>query len=106
MSKETKVKKQEELPEMKGKGVELLSIPEIENVANEYKAIRDKRMEITEKEVKAKAVLLITMQRHKDKLPKDSTNGTSFYRFDDRIVELQPGSENVKVKSVHAENED
>jgi hypothetical protein len=106
MSKETKVKKQEELPEMKGKGVEVLSIPEIESAAESYREIRDKRMELTEKECKAKEVLLITMQRHKDKLPKDSTNGTSFYRFDDRIVELQPGSENVKVKSVHAENED
>ena len=64
--------KQAELP-----GVERKKIKEIEDAAESYVALRDKRMAILTKEVEAKAALLDTMHKHK----------LTLYRLDDgRIV--------------------
>ncbi len=76
--------KQIELP-----GVERKKIKEIEDAAESYVALRDKRMALLEKEIESKAVLLDTMHKHK----------LTVYRLDDgRIVEVLP-TEKVKVKA-------
>ena len=70
------------------KGIERPVIKAIEDAAEDYETIRDKRMALTEKEIEAKSKLLDLMKKHKCKL----------YRYDERIVELVPGEDGVKVK--------
>jgi len=76
-------KNQEEL-----KGIERPSIKDIEEAAAAYETVRDQRMALTQEEIKSKAALLALMKKHKQKK----------YRFDERIVEIVPGEESVKVK--------
>lgn len=82
-------------------GMEAPNIPEIEDAASEYVKIRDKRMKLTEQEIAAKCTLLETMRKHSGKLTENG-NGEKIYQFDDEIVLLQPGKENVKVKHASA----
>ena len=69
-------------------GMERPKVKEIEDAAEDYVAIRDKRMSLTEKEVDARAVLLAAMEKHK----------LDAYRFDDRVVIVLPAKK-VKVKT-------
>ena len=71
--------KQTELP-----GIERKKIKDIEDAAESYVAVHDKRISMTEKEVEAKAALLDAMHKHK----------LTVYRFDERIIEVTP-KENV-----------
>lgn len=80
-------KKQGELP-----GVEAPSIPEIDDAADSYVALRDKRMALTEKEIDARAVLIAAMDKHK----------LTSYRYDDNVVTVEP-SEKVHVKKAKEE---
>jgi hypothetical protein len=77
-------KKQTEL-----KGIEA-PFPAVEDAAEKYIDVRDKRMSLTEKEVDARAVLVHEMQKEK----------LTSYRFDDQVVTLLPGKEKVRVKTV------
>lgn len=61
-------KKQTEIP-----GTEAPSIPAVEEAAEEYRAIRDERMALSEKETSAQAALVAAMTSH---------NLTS-YRYED-----------------------
>ena len=79
----------EDLPGVEGEGVAQKKIPAVTKAANRYVEVRDARKALTDKEVDAKAVLLNAMHEH----------GLTIYRFDDYIVELKNGKENVKVKS-------
>lgn len=84
-------RKQQELP---GKEFEKVVIQEIEDAAEEYRAFRDERMGLAEKEKQAKAKLLTTMQTH----------GQTTYRYLDedeteRRVFVEPKT-NVKVSKV------
>lgn len=81
-------------------GMEAPSIPEIETAADAYAKIRDKRMKLTEQEITSKAALIEVVKAHKDELSLDA-EGNRCYRFDDVMVILKPGKENVKVKHVH-----
>lgn len=65
--------KQQEL-----KGVERKVIKAVENAADDYVDVRDKRMALTTKEVDARAVLIAAMQ----------DAGVTSYRYDDRIITL------------------
>lgn len=79
----------EDLPGIEGEGVAQKKIPAVTKAANRYVEVRDQRMALTDKEVDAKAVLLNAMHE----------NGLTIYRFDDYIVQIKEGKENVKVKS-------
>ena len=79
----------DDLPGIEGEGVAQKKIPAVTKAANRYVEVRDQRMSLTEKEVDAKAVLLNAMHE----------NGLTIYRFDDYIVHIKAGKENVKVKS-------
>jgi len=74
--------KQQRLPGVEG------SIPELEKLAYEYAAVRDKRMELTEEEVKSKAQILEFMGKRK----------INNYKYDEVTVERVPGKESVKVR--------
>jgi hypothetical protein len=85
-------------------GMEKPSIPEIEEAADAYVSIRDKRMAMTEKEVAAKTNLLQVLLSHESEL-SPGEDGSKLYRFDDEIVLLKPGKRVVKVKSAHEDEE-
>lgn len=91
-----------ELPGIKGPGVAPVVIPEINKMAEAYIRERDKRMELTPKEVAAKDALIAAIHKAADdgKLKRDR-DGTVIYNYDDNQVILNPGKETVKVKSVH-----
>lgn len=89
-------KKQSDLPEMEGEGVTLPSIPEIDDAADAYIALRDKRIALLAKELAAKEELRNLM--HSNKLKR--------YNYDDRIVELVETTEKVKVKKAKDEDEE
>lgn len=80
-------KKQLEIP-----GTEPVTIPEIEEAADTYVALRDKRMALTQKEIDARAVLIAAMDEHK----------LTSYRYDDNVVTVEP-SEKVHVKKAKQE---
>jgi hypothetical protein len=86
----------EDLPGVEGEGVAQKKIPAVTKAANKYVEIRDRRMELTEQEVDAKAVLLNAMHE----------NNLTIYRFDDYVVTMKPGKENVKVKTADAPDEE
>ncbi len=97
--KPTNKKSNPDLPAMKGPGVEQPEIAEIEEAAEAYVNIRDKRMKLTESEVSTRAVLSTVMHAHAGELPKDE-DGNTFYPFDGRRVILLCGKERIKVKSM------
>lgn len=93
--------REQDLPEMVGAGVEKKTVPEIENAANEYVDVRDKRRSILEEEIKLKAELLAAMHKA----------GVKVYEFDGKVVTIKPkdATENVAVKvkkEVEVEEED
>lgn len=91
--------KQTELP-----GTERPAIPEIDEAADAYRSVRDKRMKLTEQEITAKTNLIEVMRANAKKLAVNAA-GERIYRYDDEVVVLEPGKENVKVKHASAEPE-
>ena len=80
-------KKQKELP-----GIEKPVIKEIEDAADEYVEVRDKRMSLTEREVEKRAALIGVMRAHKVKS----------YKYDGRLITLKE-TDKVKVKTLKDE---
>src|SRR6266436_4885032 len=99
MALETKPKNTE-LPGIEGDGVAPLSIPEIDKLAEKYVRERDKRCELTPKEVEAKENLIAAIHKHveADTIQKDR-DGTVVYRYEDQTIILKPGKETLKVKA-------
>lgn len=93
-------KRQLEIP-----GTERKEIKEIEDSAEHYRAVRDKRMRMTEMEVAAKTDLIQVMLTHEADL-EPGEDGTKVYRYDDEIVILKSGKVNVKVKAAHDDDAD
>lgn len=91
-------RKNQELPGLAGAGpgVEPLTIPEIDEHADEYVTLRDKRMKLLAQELTAKEELMKVMKSHKLKV----------YEYDDHIVEIVPTDETVKVKKKKASSEE
>ena len=79
--------KQEQIP-----GTEQPRVKDVEQAAERYIDVRDKRMALTEKEVTAHASLLEAMHRH----------GLESYRYDDMIVTVKHGAEKVRVRTAGA----
>jgi hypothetical protein len=86
--------KQTQLP-----GTEEPSFPDIEEAADQYVSIRDKRMVLTTKEVEAKTKLMDVMRAHQKDLSV-TADGDACYRFDNEIVILTEKA-NVKVKNAN-----
>jgi len=80
-------------------GTERPSIKEIDEAAEAYVNVRDKRQELTKKEVAAKQALSDLMHKHADQIGKDADGGLT-YRYDDMAVILKPTEEQLKVKHV------
>lgn len=98
-----KREKRENKPEqsemdIKGPGVERVSIPEVEKAARIYVTCRDERMELLEEEIEFKKKLREVMHANEDKIGKDR-DGSMIYRFGDQLIVLKPGKEDVKVKT-------
>jgi hypothetical protein len=84
-----------------GPGVAPVVIPEIEELAEKYEALRDKRVAALGKELAAKSELMDAMHEHTPKIGK-AEDGTVKYHHDDLVVLLKPKGEDVKVKRVEA----
>lgn len=89
-------KQQMEIP-----GTERPKIKPIEEAAEAYRAIRDKRMRLTEQEVTARTNLITVMEKNRDKLSVDS-EGSAIYCYEDEMVIL---SEKATVKVRTASND-
>ena len=72
-------------------GTEPERIQEVEDSAESYRAIRDKRMTLTEDEVEANANLIEVMEKH---------NLTTYKTEHGQVVTIVPGKKKAKVKSV------
>jgi hypothetical protein len=73
-------------------------IAALDEAAEEYVKVRDRRMGLTEKEVQAKANLIDLLHKHADKIPPND-EGVMYYKYDDVVVELKPGKEQLKVRT-------
>jgi lipase chaperone LimK len=77
-------KKQEALPGME----DMAQIPELDEAATEYAAIRDERMKLTGEEVEKRSELHELMRKH-EKMK---------YSYEGISIERIPGEESIKVK--------
>lgn len=89
--------KQSEL-KIVGKGVERVTLPALDKLAEDYCRERDKRLKQTPKEVAAKGKLIDAMHDNADKITQP--DGTLVYRYDERIITVTPGKEKLKVRDV------
>lgn len=96
--------KNKELPGMTGKGVERVSILEVDTLIDRYVKARDVRMQHTQKEVEAKTKLINALRGYADKIGTDK-EGTITYRHDDLICTLKHGKDDLKVKTETDDNE-
>ena len=84
--------KQGHLPDM-----EPPTVKEIDRAADDYRDVRDQRMELTKQETAKQAVLLELMRKH----------GLTHYEYDDYVVDIVANSsEKVKVKAKKVEDEE
>lgn len=87
-------KKQLKIPGTEGK-----AIKEVNDAAEHYVSMRDKRMKLTEKEVEAQTALLAAMKKH----------NVEVYRDDDAspplVCTLVPGKDKVKVQKADEEDD-
>lgn len=90
---------------MKGPGVAQPRIPKIDKCAKAYVIERDKRCEMTPREIAAKQKLINALHEHKEQIGADS-NGEIVYRYDDLVVTLKPGKEVLKVKEVGSDGDE
>jgi hypothetical protein len=98
--------KQADLPAMDGPGVARVSIPEVDALAEAYIVERDKRCNMTPKEIAAKEALIEALHEHADAIGRNPSNGEIRYVYDDTVVLLKPGKETLRVKQVLAFEED
>lgn len=84
-------------------GMEAPEIKDIEEAADQYVTVRDKRMKLTTQEIAAKTALIQTVQKHAEDLSEDS-EGNKVYRYGDEIVILSDKL-NVKVKKAGSDDD-
>lgn len=87
-----------DLPGVSGKGVAPVRIKPVDDAAEDYVKIRDRRMAMTKKEVQAKQNLIDLLHKNADKIGADD-EGIMRYEYDDVVVELSPGKEQLKVRT-------
>jgi len=81
-------RKQDDLPEMKGKGVEKMVVPEIEDAAEEFIQLREQSKAMKTEISTAKQTLIEAM----------ATVGLANYEYDGKIITITPKKEDVKIK--------
>jgi hypothetical protein len=91
-----------DLPGITGKGVELVSIKEVNDLVDLYVTARDARMLCTRREVEAKEKLISSLRYHSEQIGADK-DGALVYRHDDFIVILRHGKDDLKVRTEGAE---
>lgn len=84
-------RKQNDLPGVEGPGVSVPHVPEIEDIAEQYVNVRDRRMALTTQEVEAKGRLETVMRNH----------NLTRYTYDGKVVICEPGKTKLKVKTVN-----
>lgn len=87
-----------DLPGVKGPGVAPIRIKAVDEKAEEYVKVRDRRMGLTKKEVQAKNELIDLLHKNAERIGADS-EGIIRYEYDDVVVELSPGKEQLKVRT-------
>lgn len=87
-----------DLPGISGKGVAPVRIKAVDEKAEEYVRVRDRRMGLTKKEVQAKNELIDLLHKNAEKIGADG-EGIMRYEYDDVVVELSPGKEQLKVRT-------
>jgi hypothetical protein len=92
-----------ELPGMKGPGVEVLVIAEIDAAVDTYEKKKAKRCEVSPAEIAAKRELRDLLIQNREKLHVDKETGKRFYRREgvDYIIE-----ETIKRHAVLSDNEE
>lgn len=86
-------------------GTEAPQIKQIEEAAEAYTAIRDRRMKLTDNEITAKAALMTIVQEHQHELSKNE-DGDYIYKLEDGRIVIYTHKDNVKVKAVHDEKDE
>lgn len=99
-----RTKQQPDLPEMKGPGVAQETIKAIEEAADAYVVVRDRRLKLAEQEADAGAALMAVVKANKERLGTNP-DGETIYRYGSRIVTLKPVGEKVRVRNVQQEVE-
>jgi YD repeat-containing protein len=93
-------RKQTDLPGVEGPGISEPHVPEIEDIAEQYVDVRDRRMALTKQECDAKGRLITVMHNH----------NITRYTYDGKVVLCEPGKEKLKVSTVNGpddlDNED
>lgn len=89
-------RKQADLPGVEGPGVSQPHVPEIEDIAEEYVGIRDKRMALTKQEVETRGRLSTVMKNH----------NLTRYPYDGKVVLIKPGQEKIKVQAAEDEEDE
>jgi len=88
---------------LKGKGVERVSIPAIDRLADAYVTERDKRLKLTPREVAAKTKLIDALRQHSNRLQQP--DGTLLYNYDETIIRLEHGKDKLKVEAATHDEE-
>lgn len=96
--------RQEEL-KIVGPGAEKVQIEEIDRLVGIYVKARDARVVLTTQEVSAKGQLIAALHAHEGTIGR-SPDGAIRYRFDDKLVELAPTKEKLRVREENEDEED
>lgn len=103
-SKKKAAKPPAELPLGDGVGVGRVSIPELDELASIYKRVRDRRQDLTKKEVDAKQALTDGVHQHEEAIGRDA-DGVLCYVYEDdssptgrSVVVNEPTGEQTKVQ--------
>lgn len=73
--------KTDDLPGITGKGVSGIKLPDIDRAVDKYEREKDKRCEMSPKEIAAKRYVLDLLHKHREELPVNE-DGARFYRRD------------------------
>lgn len=87
-----------DLPGITGKGVAPKRIRAVDEKAEDYVKVRDRRMALTKKEIQAKNELIDILHKNATDIGADD-EGIMRYEYDDVVVELSPGKEQLKVRT-------
>lgn len=84
---------------LKGPGVEIMSIPELDEALKEYEKIMRARVALTAKEVPAKQGVVALMEKNAEKLRNPKTGNLTYHIDDKRYVEIEPAKVKIKFKA-------
>lgn len=89
----------EDLPGVGGPGVSQKQIKPLNKALDQYIVDRDAHRAATAAITESKKKVVEIMHAHESEIGKDS-NGEMIYRYEDEVVTLKPGKEELKVKTI------